>query len=499
MAEKGLTKPQIISELTKSPHGDLKTYVPTATRAATEDPDFYAHLIAWNALKGQIRDAKVALPTIATTVPMDRVYTENALAHLAALNPREFLRALEFSRDLKAPSRQARRLVTRYLRDLEANYGRFERVAVQHRGSLKALYTKFHVKPSDLANDEVVRGHARSGRLAVLKTLATLDANAVAGVIRAQKLPFLIIRGALGARAKEPEILVALIDAMSPTELVTNTKALERLGMKDVPAARAAYEQGLEKAASAKRQKTTLKTTAAADALAAGGDEKLATKLRALQEKQLDALGGIEGNWLVLGDMSGSMAGAIEVAKGVAAILARIVKGSVYLVFFDSSPRFFDVTGKTVEEIRTITRMIKPEGSTSIGCGLQYIREKKLLVDGIAIVTDGGENCTPYFAPTYAGYTSDLGVEPTIYVYGTCNAADLFVRKHGLDCQTFDIGSGKIDYYSLPNLVQTMRVGRYSLLDEVLATELLTLDEVLTHTKGMEVLTHAGTAEKVGC
>jgi hypothetical protein len=152
------------------------------------------------------------------------------------------------------------------------------------------------------------------------------------------------------------------------------------------------------KAASAKRQKTTLKTTAAADALAAGGDEKLATKLRALQEKQLDAMGGIEGNWLVLGDMSGSMAGAIEVAKGVAAILARMVKGAVYLVFFDSSPRFFDVTGKSVEEIRTITRMIKPEGSTSIGCGLQYIREKKLLVDGIAIVTDGGENCTPYFA-----------------------------------------------------------------------------------------------------
>jgi hypothetical protein len=99
-----------------------------------------------------------------------------------------------------------------------------------------------------------------------------------------------------------------------------------------------------------------------------------------------------------------------------------------------------------------------------------------------------GENCTPYFAPTYAGYTSDLGVEPTIYVYGTCPDADQFVRKHGLDCQTFDIGSGKIDYYSLPNLVQTMRVGRYSLLDEVLATELLTLDEVLTHTKGMEVL-----------
>jgi len=60
----------------------------------------------------------------------------------------------------------------------------------------------------------------------------------------------------------------------------------------------------------------------------------------------------VDGNWLVLGDKSGSMSACIEVARHVSGTLAKFVKAKFHLVFFDTTPRHFDVTGKTYEEIQ---------------------------------------------------------------------------------------------------------------------------------------------------
>jgi hypothetical protein len=53
--------------------------------------------------------------------------------------------------------------------------------------------------------------------------------------------------------------------------------------------------------------------------------------------------------------------------------------------------------------------------------------------------------------------------------------------------QTFDIRGG-VDYYSLPNLASTMRTKTYGLVDEIMATPLLSLNDVL---KGKRVLVAA--------
>src|SRR5260221_11171543 len=98
MSERALTKPQIISELTKSPHGDLNAYVPIGTRAVAEDADFFGHLVAWNHVRGQVRDAKTALPVIALLGKSASAFIDNALAHLADLPPRMFLKGVEFAR-----------------------------------------------------------------------------------------------------------------------------------------------------------------------------------------------------------------------------------------------------------------------------------------------------------------------------------------------------------------------------------------------------------------
>jgi hypothetical protein len=56
------------------------------------------------------------------------------------------------------------------------------------------------------------------------------------------------------------------------------------------------------------------------------------------------------------------------------------------LVFFNTMPTYHDVTGKTLDEINAITKHVRAGGGTSIGCGLKYIMDRGLEVDGNAIV-----------------------------------------------------------------------------------------------------------------
>ena len=127
--EQGLSKNQIIEVLIQSRHGALVDYVPIAARAVEDEPEFMAHLIAWNAIKGSINDSKVALPIISlASKTFDAELVSNSLAHLAQLSPKELLRAVKFARfDIKLRSSAKRKklfpLVRHYLEQKEKNFG----------------------------------------------------------------------------------------------------------------------------------------------------------------------------------------------------------------------------------------------------------------------------------------------------------------------------------------------------------------------------------------
>jgi hypothetical protein len=459
------------------------------THAATgEDPEFMAHLIAWNDEHGQVRDSKVALPVLfvqAYTKPDE--LRENGLAALAKLDPRNLVKACRFMRESPrraGGARALRRVVERYLRVREENWAWWERTAVQHRASLKTLYALNRIKPNAMAEMILFQRMRPKGTIFFdIAELHNMSPVQAAGTILERKIPFLIAVGALGPKAKDEHLLIALIERMSPTELVTNSKMLKKLGVETIPALRAAYAQATEKASTSK--KTTLKAGRASRAV---GDSKTGKALEKLQEKQIDSLKGIEGDWLILADKSSSMQHAIEASRHIAATLARFVKGEVHLVFFDTSPRAVDVTGKTLEEIRKLTGHVSASGATSIGCGMQWARDKSLNVDGIAIVTDLAENNYPAFAPTYRRYCEETSKDPPVYLYVLGSpyeqSAWIFqfqetLRREAIDPQIFDLRGAAVDYYSLPNLVQTMRSNRYSLIDEIMAVPLLKLEEVL--------------------
>lgn len=243
--------------------------------------------------------------------------------------------------------------------------------------------------------------------------------------------------------------------------------------MKKNPALRGAFDEAVGRAAKSKHN--VLKTSVAADAVE---DEELKENLRGLQDKQLEKF-SVEGNWLVLGDKSSSMTASIDVARNVAATLSKMVKGQVWLVFFDTTPQTIPIPeGTALDAIQEATRYIQAQGNTSIGCGLQRMLDEKIEVDGIAIVSDGGENTAPYFSDVYKRYSAQFDKQVPVYFYQTTGDRPALIHNMEyakLDMQVFDLTKGKIDYYSLPNLVKTMRTNRYSLIDEIMASRLLTL------------------------
>jgi hypothetical protein len=173
------------------------------------------------------------------------------------------------------------------------------------------------------------------------------------------------------------------------------------------------------------------------------------------------------------------------VARQVAAFVAQRVAGSVYLVFFNTQPTFVDVTGLTYQQILDRTRRITPQGGTAIGVGLDYILSRRLVVQGIAVCSDGGENQHPAFAPTYRRYCEQMQVEPTVYhfhVPGDADVLSINCRNMGVALEQFPLGRN-VDYYALPNLVETMRVNRYALFDEVMSTPLLSIEQALERRK----------------
>lgn len=486
--ETGVTKQSIISVLSKSPHGALKEYVAVGQQAVKQEGEFFAHLVAWDRIKGQIRDSKVALPVIGLAFETDAELLDNALAHLALLGPRELARAYRFALEIRLPGkmRQLRGLVESYLHLKEQDRG-WDHLAIQHRGTLKELYALAHVKPEKERTNVVLYGRTfdkvrtalpKGSVFEAVANLKNMSPTEAAGTIMRYKVPFLIALGALGAKAKEPDLVQALIQAMSPTELTTNIKMLEKLGLKTNPALRGAFDKAMEKAATSK--KNTLKTTQAVEAV---DDVVLKEKLRGLQAKQIAAAGGPDGDWVILADMSSSMNHAIETARHVAGSLTQFVKGHVGLIFFNTSPLAVDVTGLSLDQIQAKTKAFKASGGTSIGCGLNKMLVEKLAVDGIVIVSDGGDNSAPSFASVYPKYAKFVDKDVPVYFYQLSGDPDHLtpmMQQAGIEMQTFDLRGSKLDYYAIPNTVQTLRANQYSLVDEIMSTPLLTLSSVLT-------------------
>lgn len=485
-----VSRNQLISNILHIGHGSLNIFKDIALKGVESEPELFGHLIAWNYKRGQVRDSKVALPVLALQGPLDDdELNENAVAHLCLLDPRNLIKAIQFYASLIQPRKWPwpqpettsdawlKSGIRQYLKVREANRGWWIRTALQHRKSLKTLYAMNHIKPNPYAQKILFeRNYPANSVFAKLGQLKNMSQEEAAGTILNHNIPFLVAMGAVGKMKGKPDLIMALLQNMSRAELITNTKIFEKLGVFSSSMLNAAYEKAMEKTKGDKKV-SSLKTTKAKQAVKG---KKAKAKLEQIEEEGTRTLGGIEGDWLVLGDRSSSMRESMETAKSVASLLAHQVKGKVYLIFFNTAPTFFDVTGKSYSEISEQTRRVTSGGMTSIGCGLDFIAQLGIIVNGIAICSDGGENTQPLFVRMYKRYADQLGIEPPVYLFhvpGDPNGLSKDCVNNQVLLETFELGR-QVDYYSLPNIVQTLKASRYSLVEEIMETPLLTFKNV---------------------
>lgn len=523
MKEQGTSREQIVNELSRSAHGKLSEYIPIIGSACRVDPEFTAHLIAWDFINGQVKDSKVALPVITL---LEREFpeelVENSLSHLALQPPRELLKALRFSIESSVPARRQRKLeqvIRAYLGQKESVSGKWNRLAIRHRRSLRELYARTHCPMPEWASRLLFKSQDKNDRVplkdqyipnsifADIANLGRMEPGAVAATIQKWHLSPLIVGGAMtGAKARQEDasVVQATMSQMSDTEVITRAASLEKKGLSRDAALKEIFRKKVSKAT--KSSKATLKTSVAADEVE---DESLKTMLRELQERQItaqkEAGRGIDGNWLVIGDKSQSQEAAIEIGKHIAAAIAKFVSGKVWLAFCDNGVSGTEVTGMSLESIKAGTRFVKASGSTSYGVGLSWAIESRLQLDGVVIVGDGGENQSPTFAQQHQEYKRRFDKDLPVYLYQT------YVDSHyantpggnprnfathmgnaGLAFTAFDLTHGKVDYHSLPNLVQTMNAKRFGLVDKIMACPLVTLDQVLGSFARKESRVHAG-------
>ncbi|GAB4461072.1 MAG: hypothetical protein OHK0029_25850 [Armatimonadaceae bacterium] len=459
----------ILNSLLTTPHRELEKVGTLHSDIRELDPLFYGHLAVWYQRNGDVRDHKEVFVANLLTSDLEE-HRGAGFMMLQEFPPYQVSRIVDFMKVHKQNvPRTARTAVTRYLRKREEKPHLFDRAAIRGRKAMKHLYATLHIAPSSRADAILFKNNPPEDSMAAaLKQLAKAkSAQEQAEIIVERNIPYTIAVGAI--REVTPTVLVALLNAMTPQEVINNLKSLKQRGVMDNPDLKALVDAKLDAAASSQRV-SAFKALVAAEA--ADLDEETVARLERVTNEQVKRRGKITKPTALLVDKSASMEQAIEVGKQLAALVAGIAEAGLIVYAFDTAPYPIKAKGTELSDWDRAFKHLKAGGATSLGCAVEAMRLRKEKVEQFIVVTDEGENTSPMFADAYATYVNDLNIAPNVVIVKVGNASDWTERqmqgKAQVDTFTFDG-----DYYSLPNLIPMLaRPSRLELLMEILDTAL---------------------------
>jgi len=340
------------------------------------------------------------------------------------------------------------------------------------RNHLKRMYAVLRIEPSERAQQILFDDNPpKDSKLYALKLIAKEKTPAKqAKLIIEHKIPYRIASTII--KAITPTVLIALINAMSPQELINNVSSLQKRGAFDNPDVKKLIETKLEKAKKSKRV-SAYKAKEAAKVAKVSGDVK--EKLEAVTDAQIKKT-KIKMPTALLIDKSLSLQNAIELGKKIAAMLSAICESDLWVYAFDSmvypiTQPVLPTPRPSLADWEKAFQGINAGGNTSCGVAIAKMTRDKRYVEQIIVVTDGGENEPPFFVDAFEKYRTAMGVEPNI----------CFVKVDGAQCSehveeacksrgiVFDSFRFKGDYYALPNLLPLVsKPSKLDLLEEIM-------------------------------
>ena len=379
-----------------------------------------------------------------------------------------------------------------YLSVREKDEAWMESVILRSRDPLKYLYAKAHLVPEGCENGWINRalfhGELPEGsRLSALRKLAACkDPTEQAQIIVDSKLPFPIVQSLVTIT---PSVLIALVESMSPQELLASLGKLKREGAFDNPEIKELIQDKIALIKKAKKGKVdAFKGEIAAEAVQ-DLDAETKALVSGVTDAQLKQHGSIGVPTMLLIDRSWSMNQALVEAKRVGSTLAQSAGNN-----FCGSYLF----GSTAQRLRWTSgdgditqysawqkklRMIKADGGTNLGACLTAMIRNNEDVDQIIILTDEGENGHPFFYEKLPAYKEKFGHLPEIIIVrlggsDSCNIVERTCKQAGAEVTVMDCT--RTDKIALPNLIQLCsKQSIFELVQEILELPLPTKSEWL--------------------
>jgi hypothetical protein len=468
---------QILNSFLTTPHRKLDELAPLHASALERDPLFYAHLAPWYFEKGEVRDHKLlSVGHLATSEYPE--FREAAWMLLQRLAPYEVARVLDYTKKVigKTP-RSFKGAIAYYLKTREDNPRQFDGASLRARNDLKHLYASLRIKPGPRAQAILFDEQPpEDSSLYALKLLAKAEqAEEQARLILEHRIPYTTAIGAI--KQITPVVLVALIDAMSPQEIINMLAALKRRGAMDNPEVKALIDQKLALATTDTRV-STLKTKKAIQA--AHLDAETEQTLQTITDQRVAAKVEIKRPTALFVDKSSSMSQAIEVARQLAALISAVITADFSVYAFDSAAFEIKATPApgqrpTLSDWEKAFRFIKADGSTSIGAPLAKMTRDRIYAEQLLIVSDEGENTAPYLADAWTQYCEQMKAAPAVIIvsiphsgYQIPGSVERFpqsLQQRGIATMRYTFNG---DIYSLPNVLPLLAAPSKSELVEMI-------------------------------
>lgn len=480
------TRLRILNTLLTTPHRKLEMVSPIHSQMVQEDPLFYQHLAAWYSENGDVRDHQECFALTLATSDFEG-HRDVGLALLRELPPYQVCRVVDFLHGTKKNKKKKdktvevvsaglgknipgsmRTEVERYLREREADNDWLDTCLVTARKAMKRLYALNHIKPSARADNTLFKDQPPPDSKAfAIKELANASTpQEQAAAIIKNKIAYRVASTIVTSMT--PTVLLALIEVMSAQELINNLGSLRKRGAMNHPDLRALIEKRLEDAKGAKRV-VAMKGGVAAKA--AGLDADMEAKLAAVGDAQVKSRGRIKRSTALLIDKSGSMTQAIEIGKQIAAMISAIMDAPFFIYAFDSMAYPIKTKGNSLADYEAALRGVRAAGQTSCGVSLEYMIRNKEIAEQIILVTDEGENQSPFFWPTLQKYKTQMNLPDVNVVIVKTEKATAHLENNSVDGKKeVDTWQFSGDYTSLTNLIPLLaKGGRLDLLMDIMA------------------------------
>ena len=295
------------------------------------------------------------------------------------------------------------------------------------RKAVKRLYALLHVKPGERAQKILFEEDPPAdSRVFALKELARAATPVdQARAIIEHRIPYRV--AVTVVQQMTPTVLLAIIESMSPQELINNLGSLQRRGAMDNPDLKALIELKLEDAQTSRR----VSAFKAEEAMkAAPLSQEVRQKLERVADAQVKAKGRIMRPTALLIDKSGSMELAIELGKQLGAMISAVCEKDLFVYAFDTMAYPIELASggrQPPDDLAAWEKALQgitAGGGTSCGVALEYMLRKQQYVEQLIVVTDEGENTAPLFLDSLKKYREAVKADPTVCFVKTPHAGN---------------------------------------------------------------------------